>query len=221
MARSDRFEVRGEVYLRPSGDKFQASVLEVARFALTFSLTKIEDDLIRSGLKFNNWLKKVIAGAIGGWCPRRLIAPYLSSVLIKISQCPSLFAVLFLFFFFFPSEDLVHSVGRLGNNLLCIDVQLCHLIYPPPLSSNIASRASLVTTSSSFRSNKSVSFRFFFSRFLSVFLCSYLNSLTMYLLKVIFAVDSFSFFFFFWSMEKIIAGDSLQFSKLEIRMRHR
>lgn len=43
-------------------------------FALTFNLTK---NLIRSGLKFNHWLKEVIPGAIGGWCPLCLIAPYL------------------------------------------------------------------------------------------------------------------------------------------------
>lgn len=127
---------------------------------------------------------------------------------MPVSLCSSLSV-----FFFFSSEKLVHFIGRLGNSLLCIDVQLRHLIRPPPLSSNIASRASLATTFSSFRSNNSVSSRFFFSRFLSVFPCSYFNALTMYLLEVIFAVDSF---FVFRSMEKIIVVDSLQlYTKFE------
>lgn len=138
---------RSEVYLRPSGGKFQASLLKIDRFALTFSLTKEKTkkkkkgtDLIRSGLKFNNWLKKVIAGAIDEWCPLRLIASYLFSGFIKISQCLSLFPVHFSSFFLSSSEKLVHSVGRLGSSLLCIDVQLRHLIYPPALSSHLEHR---------------------------------------------------------------------------------
>lgn len=116
--------------------RFQACLLtpEAMGFALTFNLTK---NLIRSGLKFNHWLKEVIPGAIGGWCPLCLIAPYLypSPSLSELRN-----AYLFLqfhscSFLSFFCEQFVHSsiVGS-SDSLLCVDVKLCHLIYPPLLS---------------------------------------------------------------------------------------
>lgn len=103
--------------------RFQACLLtpEAMGFTLTFNLTK---NLIRSGLKFNHWLKEVIPGAIGGWCPLCLIAPYLflSPSLSEIRNA-YLFLQFHSFFFF-----LLRRVRPLFNRWLGRQLTLRRLL---------------------------------------------------------------------------------------------
>ena len=99
-------------------------------------LSCVGKNLIRSGLKFNHWLKELILGAIGGWCPLHLIVPRLflatfswfrNTILFLSFFIPHFFTSLTLFLFD-PAQFFQLRSSRSSSNLLCIDINPRYLI---------------------------------------------------------------------------------------------